>query len=413
MILRRALTEPFRLRTWKETLYAVASLPLGVFWFTVLVTLLATGACLVITLVGLPILALALVLARLGAVAERWWANALIDAGVRPSTVPLLPREGPALRRFLGILLQPIAWRETLYLLLLLPAGIALFTVAVALWSAGLGALTAPAWYWLTPENDFLWEGNSYDTALEWVGVPAAGAALVLATPWAVRGLLAGHAAVVGALLGPTRGELERQRDHAVAASAGERRQLERDLHDGAQARLVALAVDLGRARERLEQGGDPEEAAALVRDAHEEAKRVLVEVRDLARGIHPAILTDRGLDAALSSLAARSPVPVALASDVRDRPPAAVESAAYFVVAEALANVARHSGAAHAAVSVARTDGVLVVEVRDDGVGGAEAAPGSGLAGLRDRVGAVGGTLTVDSPPGGPTVLVAELPCA
>ena len=222
------------------------------------------------------------------------------------------------------------------------------------------------------------------------------------------------------ALLGPTRGELERaaaksaeQRDHAVAAATGYRRQIERDLHDGAQARLVSLAVDLGRARRRLEDGGSSEEAAELVRSAHEEAKQALAEIRDLARGIHPAVLTDRGLDAALSSLVARSPVPVSLKSELGDRrAPEQVESAAYFVVAEALTNVARHSQAGRAAVSVVRDDGVLVIEVRDDGVGGADNSEGSGLVGLRDRVGALGGTLVVESPPGGPTAITAVLPC-
>jgi signal transduction histidine kinase len=232
--------------------------------------------------------------------------------------------------------------------------------------------------------------------------------------------LIAFDVLLMRALLGPTHRELERaaaasdeQRDHAVAAAAGDRRQIERDLHDGAQARLVSLAVDLGRARRRLEEGGSSEEAAELVRSAHEEAKQALAEIRDLARGIHPAVLTDRGLDAALSSLAARSPVPVLLRSELgSERPPEPVESAAYFVVAEALTNVARHSGAERAAVSVVRDDGVLVVEVRDDGVGGADAVAGSGLVGLRDRVGALGGTLVVESPPGGPTAITAVLPC-
>ncbi|HXV58446.1 MAG TPA: ATP-binding protein, partial [Gaiellaceae bacterium] len=143
------------------------------------------------------------------------------------------------------------------------------------------------------------------------------------------------------------------------------------------------------------------------------DAKLALAEIRDLARGIHPAVLTDRGLDAALSSLAARCPVPVALSTDLEPRPPEPVEAAAYFVVAEALTNVARHSGAEHAAVSVLREDGSLRVEVRDDGRGGAELHPDSGLAGLRDRVGALGGRLELASPPGGPTILTAVIPCA
>jgi signal transduction histidine kinase len=222
------------------------------------------------------------------------------------------------------------------------------------------------------------------------------------------------------AFLGPTREELERaaarsteQRDLAVAAAALDRRQIERDLHDGAQARLVALAVDLGRARRRLEEGGSQEEAADLVRTAHEEAKEALAEIRDLARGIHPAVLTDRGLDAALSALAARSPVSVTLTSQLgAERPAEQAEAAAYFVVAEALTNVARHSGAEHAAVSVVHDDGSLLVEVRDDGVGGADSA-GSGLAGLHDRVRSLGGSLAVESPAGGPTSITAVIPCA
>jgi signal transduction histidine kinase len=265
-----------------------------------------------------------------------------------------------------------------------------------------------------------LWDGNRLDSTWEWLAVVGGGILLVLVTPWIIRALVAFDVLLMRAFLGPTHGELERaaarsaeQRDHAVAAASGDRRQIERDLHDGAQARLVSLAVDLGRARRRLEEGGSQEEAAELVRSAHEEAKLALAEIRDLARGIHPAVLTDRGLDAALSSLAARSPVPVALRSELGgERPPEQVESAAYFVVAEALTNVAHHSEATQAAVSVVRDDGVLLVEVRDDGVGGAAAAAGSGLQGLRDRVGALGGSLVVDSPPGGPTAVTAVLPC-
>jgi signal transduction histidine kinase len=187
------------------------------------------------------------------------------------------------------------------------------------------------------------------------------------------------------------------------------------------------MAVDLGAARDKLED--DPEAGRRMVAAAHEEAKAALAEIRDLVRGIHPVILEDRGLDAALSAVVARSPVPVSLTVDVADRPPPAVESAAYFVVTEALTNVARHAHATKAAVAIARAGDRLVVEVRDDGVGGAAAAdpaaaPGAeagagagerrstGLAGLRDRVTALGGTLRIVSPPGGPTTLLVELPC-
>ncbi|MGH9278891.1 MAG: sensor histidine kinase [Acidimicrobiales bacterium] len=184
-----------------------------------------------------------------------------------------------------------------------------------------------------------------------------------------------------------------------------------RDLHDGAQQRLVSLAMDLGQAREKLPT--DPDTAAALVAEAHEEAKRALTELRELVRGIHPAILEDRGLDAALSAVVARCPVPVTLDITLSSRPPAPVESAAYFVVAEALTNVARHSRATRATVAIAGTAERLVVEITDDGAGGADPARGTGLAGLAERVEAVGGWLRVISPTGGPTTLVAEIPCA
>jgi signal transduction histidine kinase len=169
--------------------------------------------------------------------------------------------------------------------------------------------------------------------------------------------------------------------------------------------------MDLGAARERLET--DPDEGKALVAQAHEEAKAALKEIRDLVRGIHPVILEDRGLDAALSAVVARSPIPVELDIDLDGRPPTSVESAAYFVVSEALANIARHAHATRAHVGIARTGDRLVVEVRDDGIGGADPAAGTGLAGLVERVTGMGGTMDLLSPRGGPTTLLVELPCA
>jgi signal transduction histidine kinase len=195
-----------------------------------------------------------------------------------------------------------------------------------------------------------------------------------------------------------------------VDASIDERRRIERDLHDGAQQRLVALAMDLGMARERME--SDPASARQLVGEAHEEAKRALAEIRDLVRGIHPAVLTDRGLDAAVSALAGRSPIPVTVTADLPGRLPEAIESTAYFVVAEGLANVAKHSGAGRAAVILRRRGDRLAVEVSDDGRGGADPARGSGLRGLGDRVAAVDGDLVLERTADGLTVLRAELPC-
>jgi signal transduction histidine kinase len=253
------------------------------------------------------------------------------------------------------------------------------------------------------------------DTPVEFVLLSLAGLVVLLLTPWVVRGLAMANRALVRGMLGSDVTERVREltasRSAAVDLAAEDRRRIERDLHDGVQQRLVSLAMDLGRAKEKLDT--DPERAKELVDEAHEEAKRAITEVRDLARGIHPTVLTDRGLDAALSALAARSPVPIEVHVDVARRPPASVEAAAYFVVSEALANVAKHARASKASVTVRRSGDRLTVQVQDDGAGGAAIAEGSGLAGLRDRVGALDGELHLLSPEGGPTVLMAEIPCA
>ncbi|HEX2498317.1 MAG TPA: sensor histidine kinase, partial [Actinomycetes bacterium] len=203
--------------------------------------------------------------------------------------------------------------------------------------------------------------------------------------------------------------ELTSTRAGAVDAQDAELRRIERDLHDGAQARLVALGMSLGLAEQRLD--ADPDEARQLLVEAKLGAREALEELRDLARGIHPPVLADRGLGAAVTELAARSPIEVSV-SVVGERPPAAVESAAYFVTAEALANATKHAGAQHVEIRIARRSDNLSVEVRDDGPGGADPS-GAGLTGLRRRVEALDGRLIVDSPAGGPTVIRAELPCA
>jgi signal transduction histidine kinase len=204
--------------------------------------------------------------------------------------------------------------------------------------------------------------------------------------------------------------ELSRSRARILQASDAQRRRIERDLHDGAQQRLTGLIMTLGLAR--LELADAPPEARSLVDKAHEESKRVLAELRDLVHGIHPQVLTDRGLAPALAGLVERCPVPVELAVDLPERPPEPVEAAAWFIVSEALANVAKHSGARRAWVLARRVGQLLVLEVRDDGVGGADPARGGGLVGLADRVSVLDGRMQLVSPPGGPTVLRVELPC-
>jgi signal transduction histidine kinase len=225
---------------------------------------------------------------------------------------------------------------------------------------------------------------------------------------------------VVGLLCTSESRELRRQvetlkesRSAVLEVEASELHRIERDLHDGAQQRLVMLTIDLGLAGERIDT--DPAAAKQLVLEGQEQARQALAELRDLVRGIAPSILLDRGLVAAIGSIAARGPVPTAVRSDLPpgERLPAAVERAAYFVAAEALANVAKHSQAKACEVRCLRDGDRLVVEVQDDGVGGATAQPGGGLAGLAGRVTGVDGTFTVSSPAGGPTVVRAELPVA
>jgi signal transduction histidine kinase len=206
--------------------------------------------------------------------------------------------------------------------------------------------------------------------------------------------------------------ELQSSRSRLVEVSMFERRRLERDLHDGAQQRLVALSLQLGLAKRRLESGDDAA-AGTMLDAARDELARALEELRELARGIHPAILTDRGLEAALEALAERAPLPVTLDAMPPERLPASVEAAAYFVVAEALTNVAKYAGATRAVVRIGRDDGYAVVEVADDGVGGADPTIGTGLRGLADRLAALDGRLEVHSPPGEGTIVRAKVPCA
>jgi len=289
--------------------------------------------------------------------------------------------------------------------------------LVVAVWAAGFALLALPAY------NSALPGGGAHLGSVRVHGIAAAAGALagavvlLMVAPWLTRVLAAGDAAIGSWLLaGRERdgltiriGELESSRARVVDAAEAERRRIERDLHDGAQQRLVALAMELGRARSKF--ATDPQEAQALVGEAHDQAKEALAELRNLVRGVHPPVLTARGLDAALSGLAARSPVPVTVRADVAPRPPATIEAIAYFVVAEALTNVAKHARASRAEVAVKRSGDALTVTVTDDGGGGADPA-GQGLAGLADRVAGVDGRMSVTSPPGGPTVIEVRLPC-
>ena len=308
------------------------------------------------------------------------------------------------------MLADPTTWRDLTYLIVVPPLAVLVCLGVGALWTAAIVAIGLP--FTTMPESE------SWREPQMWVA-RGAGLIALLAAPFVTHVVVRLVTAVGVALLSTgesarMRAELDEQRLRrglAVDAAERERRRIERDLHDGAQQRLVALGMSLGLAREKLPH--DPVAGAALVDEAHAEAKLALAELRDLARGIHPAILADRGLDAALSALVRRTPIPVTVIVVLPQRPPPSVESAAYFVVSEALTNVSRHAGASRATVSITQADGVLVLEVSDDGAGGADPAGGTGLAGLAERVAALNGRLTVDSPAGGMTTITAEIACA
>jgi signal transduction histidine kinase len=415
-----ALFDPWRrARAWWATADSFLNLPVGVISFSVIVTLLSTGGGLLITFfLALPFVWLLFVCAKGFGTVERSRVRALLGVDLGSPHAPLRP--GSWWAHLKERVTTRSRWKEIAYFLVMLPFGIFTFVLAAVAWCGSLAMIGLPFYVKHLPGGTakfWLFELGSGTGA--WLATAAGVVGLVLWAPWLAVGLAAIHGALARGLLGPNAARqleaqvtrLEASRVAAIDSAEFERRRIERDLHDGAQQRLVALAMDLGRARERFD--NDPDQAMALVADAHDEAKAALADLRGLVRGIHPAILTDRGLDAALSSVVARSPVPVTLHVDVAQRPPAAVESTAYFVVNEALANVAKHSHATKASVAIVRQGDRLVTEISDNGVGGADPERGSGLHGLADRVAALGGRMHVLSPAGGPTTVIVELPCA
>ncbi|MFE2759259.1 sensor histidine kinase [Streptomyces halstedii] len=288
----------------------------------------------------------------------------------------------------------------------------------LVLWAAGGAAASIYVWLWVTP---WQWRAENAGYAVKAAYVTAAGVALLYANAWMANGLARRDTRAANVLLGPSREEeltrrvadLAESRAGVVDAADAERRRIERDLHDGAQQRLVALAVNLGLAKATL--GDLPEDARKVLDEAHREAKEAISELNDLVRGLHPAVLENRGLDAALSGVAARLPIPVRLAVNVERRSSPAVEAVAYFVVSETLTNVVKHAQASKADVTVDQMRGTLLIAITDDGVGGADPSgvAGTGLAGLAKRVASVDGTFSCRSPLGGPTVVTVELPCA
>ncbi|WP_406421460.1 sensor domain-containing protein [Streptomyces sp. NBC_00873] len=361
--------------TWKEISYLLSSLPMAVAGFVYTVFMIGIGVGLSLTVVGLPLLAGGLQGARLLGRAERGRARALLGVRIdEPSAAALGRRDRGVLPWLWSSLKDPVGWRAVLYSFVRLPWGVLTFTVTLL------------------------------SLFVLWPVLPFTARLLTNADRAMARGLLSPSDELERRIA-----ELESDRGVVVDTAAADLRRIERDLHDGAQARLVALAMGLGLAKEKLTQ--DPEAAARMVDEAHGEVKVALQELRDLARGIHPAVLTDRGLDAALSAIASRCTVPVTVGVDLPSRPAEAIEGIAYFTVSELLQNVSKHSGACSASVEVWRSGERLLIQVSDDGRGGAQMDGGTGMSGLAERLGAVDGLFVLTSPVGGPTTVVAELP--
>lgn len=409
-----------------DSAYVLTGLPIAIANFVLVLTGVAVGTGLLVTVIGIPVLAGALRLARLFADLERLRIPAILR---RPRVRPTYREARHDASRF-GRVLTPIldgqSWLDAAYGVLQLIVSIFTFFFVVFWWAGAVGGVLYPLYDWAIPHSQSSVQLHELlgmsDTAQSRIALNLAiGIFFALTLPLVARGmaLLQGNFAR-GMLTGVAEVRdritvLEGRRAAAVSAEATALRRLERDIHDGPQQRLVRLAMDLGRVQEQMHT--DLDAARHTIDDALTQTRETLNELRALSRGIAPPILTDRGLPSALAALAGRSTVPVELSVDPALGTPggrldAAVENAAYFVVAEALANAAKHSQATECWLTVTRTDRQLTIEMVDDGVGGAHLAKGHGLSGLADRVHATGGRLELSSPAGGPTEIKVELPC-
>ncbi len=419
--IRAFLLSPIHPRTWYANGAIAIGLLVGCLAFAILVSIASAGIATLLAGIGVVFIVLTIEGARLVARFER--RRVAID-GERPLIAhPYRPLRGGIIDLIRAEFTDESRWRDVLYVVVNFPLAILEFVVVASLWGVALWLLTMPLWYDSAP-------GAVLPAYLDWLSArtgpavvlrPVSGAVLLPIAASVSQLVMALHRAVVSGLLCTSESRALRQqvetlkesRSAVLDVEASELHRIERDLHDGAQQRLVMLTIDLGLASERID--SDPEAAKKLVLEGQDEARQALADLRDLVRGIAPAILLDRGLVPAIRSIAARGPVPTIVQSDLPagERLPIAVERAAYFVVAEALANVAKHSNAEHCEVRCRREGRNLVVEVSDDGVGGATLDPGGGLAGLAGRVGGVDGTFTVASPPDGGTLVRATLPVA
>ncbi|MCO5999273.1 sensor histidine kinase [Actinoallomurus rhizosphaericola] len=398
---------------WRSLAYLVTSSVPGALALTIVAAVLIVGGTLASALVGLPMLA-ALAFAGVPVAAFERWRLRLVDT--EPVADPHRVPDGPGVGTWLATRVrEPATWRE-LGFTVLLATVLWPMDLAVAAAGAALPVALLTAWMpVLSGGRRGLAPGVAVHSPAQALAALPAGIILLAAGAYLITAAAAGRAALTRRLLSPRPDEAARllaevtgSRARLVNAFEAERRRIERDLHDGAQQRLVAIATSLGLALLDL----PPGPAADHVAHAHRQSRLALTELRELIHGIHPQVLTQHGLAAALQDAADRSPLPVDLALDLTGRLPAPVEATGYFIVCEALANIARHSDADRAWITLGHRAGTLLLEIGDDGVGGADPAGGSGLTGLSDRLAVIGGVLTLSSPPGGPTVLKVELPC-
>ena len=403
--LQAFVLSPIHPATWYANGAIILGPIVGFSAFAVIAGLASTGLTTLLAGIGVLFLALGIEGSRLAARVERW--RAFVGEPGRPAAHPYRPFRGSLLDILRAEFADENRWRDVLYVAINLPLSLIEFVVVALAWTAALTTLTMPIWYDPSPGSPPAWLGTIAGLVL--LPVAASLSQLVIALHRQV---------VAGVLCTSESRELRRQvetlrqsRSAVIDVEASELHRIERDLHDGAQQRLVMLAIDLGLASERIDT--DPAGAKQLIVEGQEQARQALAEIRQLVRGIAPSILLDRGLVPAIESISGRGPVPTVLVSDLvpGERLSPAVERTAYFVVSEALANVAKHSGATRCEVRCRREDARLMVEIQDDGRGGASVEPGGGLAGLASRVAGVDGAFSVASPEGGPTVVRAEIP--
>ncbi len=402
--------------------YALSAFPISLAGFILSVTLLSVGVSLLIIVGGVLLLTLCVNVARGFARLERYRIRTMLGREVATPRYLCARSDAGFWKRMLTPLRDPQSWLDVVWSILGFVTGLAAFVLALVWWAGAAGGLTYWFWQRFIPFSDDdtglaellgLGDGRVAESMLNLT----VGVALLVTLPWVVRFAAVLHSSLAIALLS-SRAELQEEvarvevgRDAARQAEAESLRRLERDIHDGPQQRLVRLTMDLGRAKRQLEQ--DPEQAVSTIDGALEQARETVAELRALSRGIAPPLLVDRGLAAALAEMLNHSVVPVASDIDVPTALPPHVETAVYFVVAEAITNLAKHSGASTAKVAVKVGRDAVLVRVEDNGVGGAHPAKGHGLAGLQQRLAAVDGTLEVVSPAGGPTVLSARIPLA